>query len=557
MTWRWTSPRGQSAGSSARTGPARPPRSACCSAWSARPSGSGTILGGSLAEPASYLHKVGALIESPAFYPQLSGRENLKALARLGRLPLTAVDPVLERSGLLARAGDKYRSYSLGMKQRLGIAAAMLAGPELLILDEPTNGLDPAGIVEMRGLIRSFAEDGITVLVSSHLISEIEQICDYVVMIRAGRLVHQGPRHRVAGHPAGGVPRSRRSTTRTSSVLIKAAAAGRLHGDRGHGRRRAGRRAPGASAADLNRHAAQHGITLRQLGERTRSLERAFFALTGTKSADVPDGQEMGAIDDDDLGGLHQRVDQARRKTLFLSTFLGLAAAASLFVVLMFSQATNNGGIVTLHQLARPNGLVIGVARASMLLGVVAFGIAAVAARERVQPRHAPPAAGPPAAPRHPAGREDARRDHLPGARALLRRRDRADRRGGGRAEPAASPTTRGSPGPAWPTCSSELGDLALATVGYSVLGMAVGQFVRSAVFAVIIGFAWLIAVENIIVRIVPGMQQWMPGASIVAVASGGNEGVGYGHGLFLGAVYVVAAIAASMIVFLRSDVTA
>src|SRR6201996_7868533 len=155
-------------------------------------SGGGTILGGDLAEPASYLPKVGALIESPAFSPQLSGRDNLKALARLGRLPLTAVDPVLERSGLLARAGDKYRSYSLGMKQRLGIAAAMLAGPRLLILDEPTNGLDPAGIVEMRSLIRSFAEDGITVLVSSHLISEIEQICDYVVMIRAGRLVHQG-----------------------------------------------------------------------------------------------------------------------------------------------------------------------------------------------------------------------------------------------------------------------------------------------------------------------------------------------------------------------------
>src|ERR1700733_7754831 len=155
-------------------------------------SGSGMILGGSLAEPATYLRKVGALIEAPAFYPQLSGRENLKVLARLGQLPLAAVDPVLERSGLLARAGDRYRSSSRGMKQRLGIAAAMLAGPELLILDEPTNGLDPAGIVEMRGLIRSLAGDGITVLVSSHLISEIEQICDYVVMIRAGRLVHQG-----------------------------------------------------------------------------------------------------------------------------------------------------------------------------------------------------------------------------------------------------------------------------------------------------------------------------------------------------------------------------
>jgi len=155
--------------------------------------GSGSILGGSLTHPASYLHKVGALIESPAFYPTLSGRDNLKALARLGQVSRSAIEPALARVGLSDRAGDKYRSYSLGMKQRLGIAAALLPNPELLILDEPTNGLDPAGIVEMRGLIRSFANDGITVLVSSHLISEIEQVCDHIVMIRGGRLVHQGP----------------------------------------------------------------------------------------------------------------------------------------------------------------------------------------------------------------------------------------------------------------------------------------------------------------------------------------------------------------------------
>jgi len=257
--------------------------------------GSGTILGGSLTEPATYLHKVGALIEAPAFYPQLSGRENLEVLARLGRLPRTAVDPVLERSGLLARAGDRYRSYSLGMKQRLGIAAAMLAGPELLILDEPTNGLDPAGIVEMRSLIRSFAGDGITVLVSSHLISEIEQICDYVVMIRAGRLVHQGSVDIL------------RATQQAEFVI-----APEHDGDRdllagllgqagctvapGDGAGVLVVQESGLGAAGLNRLAAQNGITLRQLAERTRSLERAFFALTGTESADVPDGQEMGAI---------------------------------------------------------------------------------------------------------------------------------------------------------------------------------------------------------------------------------------------------------------------
>src|SRR3984885_2498555 len=258
-------------------------------------SGSGMILGGSLAEPATYLHKVGALIEAPAFYPQLSGRENLKVLARLGQLPLAAVDPVLERSGLLARAGDRYRSYSLGMKQRLGIAAAMLAGPELLILDEPTNGLDPAGIVEMRGLIKSFASDGITVLVSSHLISEIEQICDYVVMIRAGRLVHRGSVAELrATQQAEFLVAPEHQADR--DVLARLLQQAGCTVTPGNAEGLLVVEAPGAGAADLNRLAARNGIAVRQLGERTRSLERAFFALTGTKSADVPDGQEMGAI---------------------------------------------------------------------------------------------------------------------------------------------------------------------------------------------------------------------------------------------------------------------
>src|SRR5271170_2206009 len=229
-------------------------------------SGSGRILGGSLAEPATYLHKVGALIESPAFYPQLSGRENLKALARLGGVPLASVDPVLDRSGLLARAGDKYRSYSLGMKQRLGIAAAMLAGPELLILDEPTNGLDPAGIVEMRGLIQSFAADGITVLVSSHLISEIEQICDYVVMIRAGRLVHQGsvgelrasqqPDFIVAPEHDADLPLLTALLQQAGCAVSQRPAEAAVLIE-----------APRFGAADLNRMAARDGITLRQLTE--------------------------------------------------------------------------------------------------------------------------------------------------------------------------------------------------------------------------------------------------------------------------------------------------
>jgi ABC-2 type transport system ATP-binding protein len=258
-------------------------------------SGGGQILGGSLTDPASYLSKVGALIESPAFYPALSGRDNLRTLARLGGLDLAAVAPALDRAGLTARAGDKYRSYSLGMKQRLGIAAALLPEPELLILDEPTNGLDPAGIVEMRGLIRSLAGNGMTVLVSSHLISEIEQICDYVVMIRAGRLVHQGPVTELrAGQLAEFVIAPEHDADLELLITLMRQAGGTV--TEGSGRGELVVAAPGASAADVNRHAAEHGITLRQLGERTQSLERAFFALTGTKSADVPDGQEMGSI---------------------------------------------------------------------------------------------------------------------------------------------------------------------------------------------------------------------------------------------------------------------
>ena len=257
--------------------------------------GGGSILGGSLTEPATYLRKVGALIEAPAFYPQLSGRDNLKALARLGQLNLATVEPALARAGLTARAGDKYRSYSLGMKQRLGIAAALLPDPELLILDEPTNGLDPAGIVEMRGLIRSFAGDGMTVLVSSHLISEIEQICDHVIMIRAGRLVHQGRVAELRETQQRDVivaPEHDADFERLAEIL---AAAG-CTTTRQAAENTVRVETAGVSAADLNRLAARNGITLRQLAEQTQSLERAFFALTGTDDAGLRPGQEMGAI---------------------------------------------------------------------------------------------------------------------------------------------------------------------------------------------------------------------------------------------------------------------
>jgi len=140
------------------------------------------------------LFEVGALIESPSFYPFLNGRENLRALAAAGApVPKTRVDEVLTLVNLRDRAGDKVSGYSLGMKQRLGIASALLSEPKLLLLDEPANGLDPAGIVGMRDTLKALAAEGRTVLVSSHILSEVEQLADVVGIIARGKLVREGP----------------------------------------------------------------------------------------------------------------------------------------------------------------------------------------------------------------------------------------------------------------------------------------------------------------------------------------------------------------------------
>ena len=137
---------------------------------------------------------VGALVETPLFFPTFTGRRNLELLATTARTPARRVDEVLELVGLAGRDQDRVKGYSLGMKQRLGIAAALLKQPALLILDEPSNGLDPAGIVEMRELVRRLGHDGrTTVFLSSHLLGEVQQVCDRVSILAHGRLVADGP----------------------------------------------------------------------------------------------------------------------------------------------------------------------------------------------------------------------------------------------------------------------------------------------------------------------------------------------------------------------------
>ncbi len=164
-------------------------------------------------QPELALPGVGAMIEAPAFYPYLSGRDNLRVLARAAGLSEARVGAVLDMVELADRARDKFKAYSQGMRQRLGIAAALLHDPQLIILDEPTNGLDPAGQIEIRALIRTLAQTGRTIFLSSHVLHEVEQICDRVAILKQGRVIAQGSvaellrrgrgvQVRVAGDPA-------------------------------------------------------------------------------------------------------------------------------------------------------------------------------------------------------------------------------------------------------------------------------------------------------------------------------------------------------------------
>ncbi|MEN9937469.1 MAG: hypothetical protein RLZZ387_4048 [Chloroflexota bacterium] len=156
-------------------------------------SGRALVLGHDVARdlPAA-LRRVGAMVEAPAFYPYLSGRDNLRVLARAGGLPERRVEAVLELVELAPRARDRFKVYSQGMRQRLGIAAALLHEPELVILDEPTNGLDPAGQHEIRALVRTLAQAGRTVFLSSHVLHEVEQLCGRVAILKQGRVIALG-----------------------------------------------------------------------------------------------------------------------------------------------------------------------------------------------------------------------------------------------------------------------------------------------------------------------------------------------------------------------------
>jgi ABC-2 type transport system ATP-binding protein len=165
-------------------------------------SGSMSVLGHTLpADRPAALARVGAIIEEPRFYPFLTARENLAVNAAARGAVASGFDAVLDRVGLARRADDRVSSYSLGMRQRLGIARCLLADPELLFLDEPMNGLDPAGILELRALLRELVDEGRTVFLSSHLLDEVQRTCDYAAIVDRGRVIMQGSIEELTGGP--------------------------------------------------------------------------------------------------------------------------------------------------------------------------------------------------------------------------------------------------------------------------------------------------------------------------------------------------------------------
>ncbi len=228
-------------------------------------------------EPVAALRRVGAMIESPAFYPYLSGWQNLRVLACADGLPDTRIAAVLETVDLTQRAQDRYATYSQGMKQRLAIAATLLGDPELILLDEPTNGLDPAGMVDIRSLIRSLAEQGHTIFLCSHLLHEVEQVCERVAILKEGRILAQGSvtdllhrgrgvQVRVLGDPAHAL-----ELLRTQAWIAGVEQQGDLLLVD----------VPSTCAPDVNTLLARQNIPVAEIRAYEASLEQFFLEVTG------------------------------------------------------------------------------------------------------------------------------------------------------------------------------------------------------------------------------------------------------------------------------------
>jgi ABC-2 type transport system ATP-binding protein len=220
------------------------------------------------------MRRVGAVVEQPKFVPTFTGRRNLSLLARSIGVPSSSVDGALERVGLSGRDRERYKGYSLGMKQRLAIAATLLKSPDLLILDEPTNGLDPAGIRDIRHMIRDLGDSGVTVLLSSHILAEVQQVCGSVSIIGNGRLLASGSVDDLVGAGSGTTlvrvadPAAAVAELERAGYTVSAGGDGALHVE------------GAADTADVTRVLAERGLYVSELTPLRRDLESVFLQLT-------------------------------------------------------------------------------------------------------------------------------------------------------------------------------------------------------------------------------------------------------------------------------------
>jgi ABC-type multidrug transport system ATPase subunit len=239
--------------------------------------GTATVAGTRPGAPAGLI-KIGAIVETPAFYPYLSGWDNLKVIADYCGVPDGRIGAALDQVELTPRARHKFGTYSMGMKQRLGVAAALLKEPELLILDEPTNGLDPQGMIDMRKLIVELGKGSRTVLVSSHLLGEVEQMCTRIGVIQKGRLVAEGTMEELRGAITLSV--RAQPAAQAQEILTRMLGAAAITGQDGAFTLRV----EPARAAEINRALVTSGVEVSELTSGRRSLEDVFIELTGTEA---------------------------------------------------------------------------------------------------------------------------------------------------------------------------------------------------------------------------------------------------------------------------------
>ena len=239
-------------------------------------SGNFTLFEGGMAHTDA-LHRIGAIVETPAFYPYLSGRNNLayfQAITAKGNRQ--ELDRLLDTVGLGTRANDKFHTYSLGMKQRLGLAYALLGDPEVLILDEPTNGMDPAGMAEIRDLVRRLGTGGRTVLLSSHLLHEVEAVCDSVAILAKGKLIAQGDVSELLG--AGAQIQFRTTDdTKAKEVLSSVDWVKGIEEDEGY----LVANAPSERSGELTAALSGAGVYITEMRPRAKTLEQYFLEVTG------------------------------------------------------------------------------------------------------------------------------------------------------------------------------------------------------------------------------------------------------------------------------------